>query len=123
MKMSGTKPMKNTMRKPSPLKFISADTVMSATKKVSDAVGAAAKKAKATKTKALATKPAPVEGKPASRPKASMPKSNPEGKPSAKPSKTKSAFAGAASKAAEVVSKTTKTPFMQMKKSGMGKKC
>ena len=44
-----------------------------------------------------------------------------EGKPSAKPAASKGAFANAASKAAEVVSKAT--PAMQLKKAGMKKKC
>jgi hypothetical protein len=58
MRTSGTKPMKNTMRKPSPLKFFTHNAALDATKKVSDAAGAAAKKAKDTGT----TKPA--KGKP-----------------------------------------------------------
>jgi hypothetical protein len=55
MRTSGTKPMKNTMRKPSPLKFFTNNAALDATKKLSDAAGAA----KAKK----ATKPA---GKPSS---------------------------------------------------------
>jgi len=65
MKMSGTKPMKNTMRKPSPMKQVGA---LATVKKGIDTATAAAKK-------------------------------------------------GAAKKAA------AKTPAMQLKKSGMGKKC
>jgi hypothetical protein len=62
MKMSGTKPMKNTMRKQSPLKFITASTVMDAASKVGATVGKKAKSA----TDAATTKP--VEGKPSSKP-------------------------------------------------------
>jgi len=158
MKMSGTKPMKNTMRKPSPLKFDSVIAASLATKegkasyeasrpkgttkpvegkpsskpaaprgplaraKAKAAVSSRTTKKEATetsiktkapaaksttetsvKTKATATKPAKVEVK-----------------PSAKPSTSKGAFAGAASKAAEIASKATP---MKMKKSGMSKKC
>lgn len=47
MKMSGTKPMKNTMRKPSPIKFFQPVTVgKDAVKRVSDAAKAAAARAK-----------------------------------------------------------------------------
>jgi hypothetical protein len=93
MKMSGTKPMKNTMRKPSPLKF--------------DFTSALSKAASIAKDKKAA--PAP-EGKPASRPKASMSKAKAE-------MATKTAAT-----VKKNVSNAAKTP-MQMKKSGMGKKC
>jgi hypothetical protein len=104
MKTSGTKPMKNTMRKPSPLKFITASTVMGAASKVGAAVGKKAKSA----TDAATTKPV-------------------EGKPSSKPTTSRGAFAGAASKAAEIASKakaqankseTTKTGTAAPKKGG-----
>jgi len=73
MKMSGTKPIKNTMRK-SPMKQ---------------------------------TTKAPV-GKTEESMKTTTPKSNPAGKPSAKPTATET---------------SAKTPPIQMKKSGMKKKC
>jgi hypothetical protein len=108
MKMSGTKPMKNTMRKPSPLKFMNLGATLDAASKVAATAGAAAKKVKSAKA-AAATKP--VEGKPASRPKPSMSKSKAE-------MATKMA-----STVKKNVSNAAKTPAMQMKKSGMGKKC
>jgi len=75
MKTSGTKPMKNTMRKKSPLKFkVTVKTASGETKSLKEL--SAAKRANSTPT----TKP---------------------GGPSA----------------------SAKTPAMQMKKSGMGKKC
>ena len=51
MRMSGTKPMKNTMRKQSPIRFMATNAAMSATKKVSDAVAAVKTKKDATTTK------------------------------------------------------------------------
>jgi recombination DNA repair RAD52 pathway protein len=53
--MSGTKPMKNTMRKQPPIRFMATNAAMSATKKVSDAVAAVKTKKDAT-TKAPTTK-------------------------------------------------------------------
>ena len=90
MKMSGTKPMKNTMRKPSPLKV---DGTIAAY---------------------LATK----EGK------ASYEASRPKG--TTKPVEDKPSGAGAAARArakAKASETSTKAPIMQMKKSGMKKKC
>lgn len=86
MRMSGTKPMKNTMRKPSPAKMLNA-------------------KAKETIKAAIAAKKA---GKTETSTKTVAPKSTPPGKPSTKPTATET---------------STKAPTMQMKKSGMGKKC
>ena len=99
MKTSGTKPMKNTMRKPSPLKF--------------DFTSAISKAASIAKDKKAT--PAP-EGKPnAATIKTKKTTKAPEGKPSSRPgsSKPKGAFAGAASKAAGIAAKATP---MQMKK-------
>ena len=126
MKMSGTKPMKNTMRKQSPLKFIGGpNPVVDAAKKVSEAASSAVSKRETMKGwKAMkAKKDAAVEGK-----------------PSAKPSTSKSPYAAMKVKLAEkkaakstgetsiktktpAAKPTTKTPAMQMKKTGMKKKC
>jgi hypothetical protein len=105
MKMSGTKPMKNTMRKPSPLKFMNLGATLDAASKVAATAG---KNKPAVKKETAAAKP--VEGKPASRPKASMSKAKAE-------MATKTAAT-----VKKNVSNAAKTP-MQMKKSGMGKKC
>lgn len=167
MKTSGTKPMKNTMRKPSPLKFDFTSAISKAASiakdkkatpvpegKPSSRPGSskpkglisklqAAKEAKAAKgtTKGATTsgtfttkKETATSGKTrepfgrsleqakalASKIKASAGKPV-EGKPSSKPTASKGAFAGAASKAAEIASKAT--PAMQLKKAGMKKKC
>ena len=97
MKTSGTKPMKNTMRK-SP---------------INQTTKAAAKAASIAKDKKAT--PAP-EGKPnAATIKTKKTTKAPEGKPSSRPgsSKPKGAFAGAASKAAGIAAKAAP---MQMKK-------
>lgn len=93
MRMSGTKPMKNTMRKQSPLKFGDViATVKGTTKPVEGkpgGAGAAARaraKAKASETSVKSTKPSPTSVK----------------------SSTET---------------SAKAPTMQMKKSGMKKKC
>jgi hypothetical protein len=101
MKMSGTKPMKNTMRKPSPLKFAELSTPEG------KAASYGTSKPKGT------TKP--VEGKPGSKPAA------PRGPLARAKAKAEMAIK-TASTVKKNVSNATKTP-MQMKKSGMGKKC
>jgi len=80
-----------------------ANTLISFNSSGNVTLGGALEKAKAIASKAKAQDNKPVEGKPSSKPTAS-----------------KGAFAGAASKAAEIASKATP---MQMKKSGMKKKC
>ena len=86
MKKPGLKPMKNTMRKQSPINMLGS-------------------KAKANLASVLAAKKA---GKTETSTKTVAPKSTPPGKPSTKPTATET---------------STKAPTMQMKKSGMKKKC
>lgn len=128
MKMSSTKPMKNTMRKQSPLKFITSSLVTDANKRVSEGVDAMRNKLSDKKT-AATTKGATTSGTYTKKKdttetsvKSKTPTPKPtattkpvEGKPSSRPGSTKpkGAFAGAASKAAKVASKVTP---MQMKK-------
>jgi hypothetical protein len=93
MKMSGTKPMKNTMRKPSPMKQTAAVGALKAGKKALD-VAVVAKK---TKTDT--------------------------GSPRPTGTKVKAAVKEGAAMASKAAANAARTPAMQMKKSGMGKKC
>lgn len=86
MRMSGTKPMKNTMRKQSPMK-------QSFTAPTISTVGAAVKTATDAVTKKKIAAKKPVDTK------------------------------GSVGSPRTTVKVTKKTPAMQMKKSGMGKKC
>jgi hypothetical protein len=125
MKMSGTKPMKNTMRKPSPLKFFT--PVTAATDAVNTAVSAAKKSMLAAKKAKAAGTTKPVEGKPSSKPTAPR---GPLASAKARQEKVKVERAGSkVDRAAAAKAKMDKyksgskaTP-MQMKKSGMKKKC
>ena len=103
MKTSDTKPMKNTMRKKSPLKFSFASVVKDAGKKAaakSDAGTATAKKETTTKSTPT-TKPARPAGKPDASAKPAVKKA----------SATVKKVADAATKGA-----IGKTALMQMKK-------
>ena len=114
MKTSGTKPMKNTMRK-SPIN----QTTKAAAKAASIAKDKKATPAPEGKPNAatIKTKKTTMQpGKPnAATVKTTKTTKAPEGKPSSRPgsSKPKGAFAGAASKAAGIAAKATP---MQMKK-------
>lgn len=107
MRKSGTKPIKNTMRKQSPinmattkttkespLKFFTHNAALTAARKVSDAISAKADKVKAQKAAKTETST-----------KTTTPKPTPAGKPA---SKTET---------------SVKAPTMQLKKAGMKKKC
>lgn len=105
MKMSGTKPMKNTMRKPSPMKQTD---VMGAVKAVKGATGAAAAAVAAKKTKGVKDTTGTKTG---------------VGSPRPTGTKVKAAVKEGAAMASKAAANAARTPAMQMKKSGMGKKC
>jgi ribosomal protein S12 len=114
--MSGTKPMKNTMRKPSPLKFDFTSAISKAASIAKDKKATPAPEGKPSAATIKTKKTTMQPGKP----NAAAVKTTKTTKVEGKPSRSKSAFAGIASKAADIASKATP---MQMKKSGMGKKC
>jgi hypothetical protein len=131
MRKSGTKPMKNTMRKQSPIRFMATNAAMSATKKVSDAVAAIKnKKTKGTgTTKGATTSGTYMDKKKETKPttetsiKTGTIKSNPAGKPASN-AETSVKSTTPPNKANTSTTETSvKSPTMQMKKSGMKKKC
>ena len=128
MKMSSTKPMKNTMRKQSPLKFMGTNAAMEVTKKISGAVDASAKKAKSAKAAAAPKLKNQAADMSPGKTSAAAPKgkTNAGVKPTPKkisPSRAALIKKVVATGKNRMAKESASTPAMQMKKSGMGKKC
>ena len=142
MRTSGAKPLKNTMRKPSPLKFFQPvglglkEATKLAVSSLAKAKAAKAKKTASAKTEptkttaatksTTATKPTTTIDKPRgplARAKAKAEASTKAKVPADKPETSVKSTTPSSKPVKSSTETSVKSPTMQMKKPGMGKKC